>query len=237
MVAARHRAGSRSRSRSAETQEGESWAPLDRAPPIRGRGAEHGITTTAQALAYSLFLAIPSTLLVVLGVFSLVASPSDVQRLIDRADADAREAATLLSDSLERSTRSRTAGSLMTVVGAPLALWTTTSAATTLMQGVTTASTATSAAFPQAALALVHRRLPRRRGRLVIGLLVLGPHLERWVGDAIGAPAHGMGVVDGAVADPRRRPPVRVRGRLYLGPDVEQPTLAARHARAPSRRS
>ena len=59
---------------------------------------ENGITTTAQALAYSLFLAIPSALLVVLGVFSLVASPATSQRLIDRANGVIPpEAATLLT--------------------------------------------------------------------------------------------------------------------------------------------
>ena len=70
------------------------------------------ITTTAQALAYSLFLAIPSALLVVLGVFSLVASPANVEGLIQRANgAIPAEAATLLSDSLRRSWTRHTAAS------------------------------------------------------------------------------------------------------------------------------
>ena len=43
------------------------------------------IPTTAQALAYSLFLAIPATMLVALGVFSLVADAETVNSLIDRA--------------------------------------------------------------------------------------------------------------------------------------------------------
>ena len=41
----------------------------------------------AQALAYSLFLAIPASLLVVLGVFSLVADAGTIESLIDRARA------------------------------------------------------------------------------------------------------------------------------------------------------
>ena len=62
------------------------------------------ITTTAQALAYSLFLAIPAVLLVVLGVFSIVASPEDVDGVIARLEGVIPpEAAGLLSDSLDRS--------------------------------------------------------------------------------------------------------------------------------------
>ena len=58
------------------------------------------VPMVAQALAYSLFLAIPASLLVVLGVFSLVADPSTIESLIDRARAVMpAEAATLLQDS------------------------------------------------------------------------------------------------------------------------------------------
>ena len=39
----------------------------------------------AQALAYSLFLAIPATALVVLGIFSLVADPSVIEDVVNRA--------------------------------------------------------------------------------------------------------------------------------------------------------
>ena len=101
-------------------------------------GAKHdGISTTAQALAYSLFLAIPSAFLVVLGVFSLVASPAGRENLIHRADgAIPAEATTLLSDSLQRSTESPSSGILLTIIGLGLAVWATTSAATTLMQGI-----------------------------------------------------------------------------------------------------
>src|SRR4029077_6888341 len=101
---------------------------------------ENGITMTAQALAYSLFLAIPAALLVVLGVFSLVASPAHVGRLIDRANGVIPpEAAKLLTDSLTRTKESRGSGLLMTVGGIVLDGWRTTSAATNLMQGITTA--------------------------------------------------------------------------------------------------
>ena len=64
---------------------------------------ENNVTMVAQALAYSFFLAIPSICLVVLGVFSLVASPDDVRNLVDRAGSVMpAESTTLLRDSLER---------------------------------------------------------------------------------------------------------------------------------------
>ena len=155
--------------------------------------AKHAdITTTAQALAYSLFLAIPSALLVVLGVFSLVASPADVNGLIQRASgAIPAEAATLLSDSLRRSVDSPHSGLLMTIVGLVLALWATTSAATTLMQGVSRIFSAGDDRpfLLKRLVALVIVACLVVAGALVSGFLVLGPYVERWLGDAVGYPS------------------------------------------------
>ena len=165
------------------------------------------ITRTGQALAYSLFLAIPSFLLVVLGVFSVVADAEDVNRLIHRAEAVIPgEAATLLSDSLRRSAESPSSGVVMTVVGAGLAVWTTTSAAATLMEGITTAFDRDDerSFFRKRALALVLVLCLVGAGALVGALLVLGPFLERWLGDATEhADLDGVGVVDRAMAGPR----------------------------------
>src|SRR4051794_2851180 len=47
---------------------------------------EDDLPTTAQALAYSFFLAIPAMFLVLLGAFSIIASPDDVTRLMTRAE-------------------------------------------------------------------------------------------------------------------------------------------------------
>jgi membrane protein len=150
------------------------------------------ITTTAQALAYSLFLAIPATLLVVLGVFSLVASPADVDGLIQRANgAIPAQAATLLRESLKRSVDSPHSGLVMTIVGLALALWATTSAATTLMQGVSRIFSASDdRSFLQKRLvALVIVACLVAAAILVSGFLVLGPYLERWIGNAVGYPS------------------------------------------------
>jgi membrane protein len=148
------------------------------------------VAMTAQALAYSLFLAIPATALVVLGVFSVVADAEAIDSLVDRAGAVMpAEATTLLRDSLERSADSRGGSVLLIVVGFALAAWSTTSAATTLMKGLTRAydrddergfvSKRLTAALIVGALVL--------GAALVVFFLVLGPHLEQWVGSTLEA--------------------------------------------------
>ncbi len=163
-----------------------AWTILRRAV---GEAREDRITTSAQALAYSLFLAIPATLLVMLGVFSLVTDEGDVARLVDRLEAIMPpEAAQLLGESLERSAASASSGVLLTVVGLALAFWTTTSAATALMDGITTAFDGTEErSFVRKRLvALVIVVCLVGAGLLLVALLILGPHLQRWLGEATG---------------------------------------------------
>ncbi len=135
------------------------------------------------------------------------------------------EAATLLEDSLSRSAASARDGILMTVFGFLLALWATTSAATTLMAGLTTTfDRRDSRGFVHkrlAALAIVACLLVAVG--LVLGLLVLGPHVERWVGRASGAPTLT------AWAWWTAQWPILVGGLLLafavvlaIGPDVEE---------------
>lgn len=187
---------------------------------------EDGVPTLAQALAYSLFLAIPASLLVVLGAFSLVADATTIESLIDRArTVMPEEAATLVRDSLRRTAASTSSGIVMTVLGLALAVWTTTSAATTLMHGI-------AVAFDRED----KRRFVRKRlvafaivialvvgAALVLGLLVLGPHVEGWIGDAIGAPTATAWLWWSL------QWPLLIGGLLfafgvvlYLAPDVEQ---------------
>ncbi len=187
---------------------------------------KNNITLVAQALAYSLFLAIPSLLLVVLGVFSLVASPANITGLIDRlSGVIPSEAATLLTDSLRRSTESPRGGIVMTVVGLVLAVWATSSAATTLMQGIVTAyGVDDRRGFVRkrlVALSIVACLVLATS--LVAALLVLGPYLERFAGNQLGQPHLTAWVWWTA------QWPILVAGLLlafcvllYLGPDVEQ---------------
>lgn len=203
----------------------ETWAVLLQAAR---EARDDDIPTIAQALAYSLFLAIPATMLVLLGVFSLVADAQTIASLIERAEAVMPgEVAGLLRDSLERTSESAGSGILMTTIGLALGLWTTTSAAATLMKAVTIAfdGDETRSFARKRLLALLIVLALVAAAALVVGLLVLGPHLERWLGDAVGAPTATAWLWW------TLQWPFLVGGLLfafavvlYLGPNVEQPS-------------
>jgi membrane protein len=181
----------------------------------------------ASALAYSTFLAIPSVLLVATGAFTLFADAGTISSLIDRFGSVVPAQTTqLLEDSLKRLNDNPSTGIAMTVVGLLLALWTTTSAMTTYM-------TALNLAYDRKdRRSFVRKRLVAVAMVAVIGfafvlvavLLILGPEISRWLGNAVGEP----GVVSWIwwVA----QWPVLLLGLLaafatllYLGPDVDQP--------------
>ena len=164
-----------------------AWIVLRRA---LAESRDDGVSMLAQALAYSLFLAIPAAALVALGVFSIVADESAVDSLVDRAESVVpAEAAVLLRDSLERSAGATGSGVLMTLVGLALALWTTTSAATTLMQGIARAFDQEDerSFIRKRFVALLIVAVLVLSAALVVTLLVLGPHVERWLGSALDA--------------------------------------------------
>src|SRR5215218_4487732 len=98
------------------------------------------IPNLAAALAYYAFLAIPSLLLISVGVFGLVANKDAVGKLVDRLETVAPpEALTLVRESLDRITESQAnAGLAMIVVGSVLALWTLTGSMQTLMWALNT---------------------------------------------------------------------------------------------------
>ena len=160
-------------------------------PVAAARAREHHLTVTAKALAFSLFLAIPAALLLLLGVFSLVADADDVNRLVRELEAVApAEAVELLGQSLERTVASPSSGVIMALVGFVLAAWSATSAATSLMEGINTAvGRPDGRGFVRkrlVALAIVACLVAA--ALLVLGLLVMGPYLADWIGRASGRP-------------------------------------------------
>jgi membrane protein len=154
---------------------------------------KHHVTNLAAALAYYGFLAIPSVLLVAVGVFSLVGDRDAVTEIIDRLDGIVPEQAlTLIRDSLERVTEMQSnSGIAFIVIGSVLALWTVTGAMQTLMWALNSAyeREETRGFVKQRLTALVMIVLLLVAFGLAFGLLVLGPHLSGWVGDAVGLEA------------------------------------------------
>jgi membrane protein len=147
------------------------------------------ITNLAAALAYYAFLAIPSALLVAVGVFSLVAGPNAIDTIIDKLDTVVpEEALTLIRDSLERVTEAQSSsGITLIVVGSVLALWTLTGAMDTLMWALNAAydTEETRGFFKRRLTALAMVILMLFAFVLAFGLLVLGPVVSDAIGSAI----------------------------------------------------
>jgi membrane protein len=188
----------------------------------------HHITKLAAALAYYSFLAIPSALLVAVGVFGLVGNEDAVSTIIDKLEGVApEEALTLIRDSLERVTESQSsAGITLVVVGSVLALWTLTGAMQTLMWALNTAydREETRGFVKQRLTALAMIVLMLLAFGLAFGLLVLGPVLSNAIGSAVDQETFVEWLWWTA------QWPILLLGLLfafaailYLGPDVDHP--------------
>lgn len=147
------------------------------------------ITDSAAALAYYAFLAIPALLLLAIGVFGLVAGQDSVETLSARlASVMPAEAVTLIDDSLARVVENQGGSLALALVGGALALWTASGAMAALMRAFNRAyERPETRGFVRLRLtALAMLALTFAALLLVVGLLVLGPQLSRWVGDAVG---------------------------------------------------
>jgi len=188
--------------------------------------ADNG-TMLASALAYSTFFAIPSVLLVAVGVFTLAAGPDTIATLMDHfRHVMPAQATSLLGSSLQRLNRNQSTSLVMTIVGGALAVWATTGAMTSYM-------TALNLAYEQKdKRSFVRKRVVALQMTAAIGvafllvavLLIFGPSLETLVASHARGAAGAVGwiwwvaewpiLLVGLVA--------AFSTLLYLGPDVEQ---------------
>ncbi len=186
------------------------------------------VTNLAAALAYYAFLAIPSLLLVAVGVFGLVGGEDAITSIVSRLEGVVpSEAVTLVEESLRRVTEQQaSSGIALAVGGAVLALWSLTGAMETLMWSLNAAydREETRGFVKRRLTALAMVVLMLVAFGLCFGLLVLGPHLSGWIGSAVGLEAVVQWLWWTA------QWPVLVLGLLlafaailYLGPNVEHP--------------
>src|SRR6185312_4696783 len=185
----------------------------------------HGITDLAAALAYYSFLAIPAVLLVAVGLFSLFASPDAITTLIDKLGTVVPSQATqLIEDSLRRMNENKSGSIVM--VGFVLALWTTMGAMTAFMRAVNRAyDREEGRGFVRQRLVAVQMVIAMGVAfLLVFGLLVLGPVMSGWIGNALDIEGV-MGWLWWVV-----QWPILLIGLLavfatvlYLGPNVDHP--------------
>ncbi|MEN3343149.1 MAG: rane protein [Actinomycetota bacterium] len=182
----------------------------------------------ASALAYSTFFAIPSVLLVVIGLFTLIAGPDTIATLIGHfGTLMPGQATSLLKDSLKNLDAHPRSSVAMTVVGFVLAIWSTTGAMNAYITAINLAYNR------KDGRSFVRKRVVALEMAAVIGfafllvavLLIFGPQIERWVASHAG-PVGGAIDVGWWIA----QWPILLVGLLtafatllYLGPDLEQP--------------
>ena len=150
---------------------------------------DDNVPMMASALAYSAFFAIPSVLLLVLGVFTLVADTSTIADIVDRLTAVApQEVAKLFGESLQRLSNRPSAGIVLTLAGLVLALWSVSGAMSTVMTALNVAYDRDDRrGFARTRLTALALGIAAGAAVLLAGtLLVLGPHLESWLGGAVG---------------------------------------------------
>jgi len=188
---------------------------------------DDNIPALAAALAYYAFLAIPSALLLAAGTFSLVAGPEAVNSIVTTLDKVLpAQAVELVNQSLTNLTKNQATGVTLLGVGALLAVWSLGGAMQNVMWALNVAYER------KETRGFVRRRLTAwgmlffalLGFTLTFGLLVLGPHLATWVGNASGQEglvndlwwAAEWPILIGGLL-------VAFAGILYLGPNVDHP--------------
>jgi membrane protein len=188
--------------------------------------ADH-MTNIAAALAYYAFLAIPSALMVAVGIFSLVAGPHAIDVVIGKLHhVMPGQATSLLRSSLKTMTHNKGTGITVLSIGGALALWSLTGAMQNVMWAVNIAYDR------EERRGFVRRRITSLwmvvfaviGFALSFGVLVLGPHLSVWIGKAIGAESV-IKIVWWVAEWPLLLAGLLVAfaGLMYYGPNVEHP--------------
>jgi membrane protein len=188
---------------------------------------DDNVPALAAALAYYAFLAIPSALLVVVGTFSLVAGPSAVDSIVSTLDKVMPSQATdLIKQSLTNLTNSHAAGITIIGIGGLLAIWALGGAMQNVMWAMNTAYER------KETRGFVRKRLTGWAMLLFVlvgfalsfGMLVLGPQLANWIGNAVDQQglvswlwwAAQWPILIGGLL-------FAFAGILYLGPNVDHP--------------
>jgi membrane protein len=140
-------------------------------------------------VAYCAFLAIPSAMLVGLGLFSLLAGPSTVNSLLDRLSTVLPASVIdLIDQSLTRTTQAHSGGVVMIVVGVVFALWSLSGAMQTVMWAMNMAyeRDETRGFVKKRLIALAMIFCCLVAFALVFVALILGPFMTDWIGRAVG---------------------------------------------------
>ncbi len=184
------------------------------------------MTSVGKGVAYGAFFAIPSAMIVALGVLNLTAGPDSINTLVDRLNgvvpASARE---LIRTNLQQVSTSR-GGGVMVIVGLVLAVFSLMGAVQTVMWGLNVAYERREqrSFIRQRVSAFLITMIMTAALVLVFAVLVLAPYMTGWVGTASGHPTE-VSWLWWTLQWPLLFVALLVAfaGILYLGPDVDHP--------------
>lgn len=172
-------------------------------------------------------LAIPSVLIIAVGIFALVGDLSAANALVAKLGGILPgQAQSLLRDSLATLTQNKGTGVSVLVIGTLLALWSVTGVMQNVMWGLNVAYERNeSRGFVRRRItALTMVGFAALGVLLLFGMLVLGPHMVKWIGDATGQTTlvsrlwwiAQWPILIGALL-------VMFAGIYYFGPNVDHP--------------
>jgi membrane protein len=181
----------------------------------------------ASALAYSSFFAIPSVLLVAVGLFTLVAGPATITSLMAHfATVMPGQATLLLGSSLKNLEAHPASSVVITVLGLVLALWSTTGAMNAYMTAINIAyERKDRRSFVRKRIVAVEMVAAMGFAFVLVAvLLMFGPQVEKLIAAHVGAAGTVVNWLWWVV-----QWPILLIGLLaafatllYLGPDLEQ---------------
>ena len=182
----------------------------------------------ASALAYASFFAIPSVIIVAVGLFTLVASPADITSFIQSLHGVVpAQASSLLDDSLHQADAHPGGSIVMTAIGFLLAVWSVTGAMNAYMTALNIAYERKDrrSFVRKRVVALKMAAVMAVAFGLVAVLTLFGPVVEHAIASRIG-PAGDVLDIAWWIA----QWPILLGGLLvafaallYLGPDVDHP--------------
>ena len=184
------------------------------------------MTSVGKGVAYGAFFAIPSALLVALGILNLTAGPGEVTQLVRKLHGVVPASAQQLIESNLQQVQKSSAGGVMVIVGLVLAVFSLMGAVQTVIWGMNVAyERKEERGFVKQRVAAILITLILTASLVaVFTVLVLAPYMASWVGDMSGYP--------GAVSWLwwTLQWPILLLvllaafgGILYLGPDVDHP--------------
>ena len=185
----------------------------------------HHATHLAQAVAFNLFLVIPSVMLLALGVFTKVGSPHSVETLLTHMEGVVPDSVIeLIRQSLNQVLNANQGGAMI-VVGALLALWALSGAMQTVMWSLNLAHGAdeTRGFFHGRAVSVLMGLFALLAIAAMVVALVLGPTVSHWIDGNVSSQA---GDIAGWVWSIGRWPAaalvllVSFAVVLHVGPDV-----------------